>query len=68
MVMARRFREAGSGVVGFEGLTASGGEEDLVESEGVCGGLRYGEVAEVDRVEGAAEEGYSHGGFRVRER
>ena len=45
---------------GLEGLTAGGGEEDLVEGEGVCGGGRDGEMAVVDGVEGAAEESYAH--------
>ena len=44
----------------FEGLTASGGEEDTIESEVVCSGSSDGEVAVVYGVEGAAEEGYSH--------
>ena len=50
---------------GLEGLAAGGGEEDLVEGEGVCRGGRDGEVAVVDGVERAAEEGYPHDGFRV---
>ena len=47
-------------VFGFEWLAASGGEEDAVESEGVCGGGGDGEMALVGWVEGAAEEGDAH--------
>ena len=38
-----------------------GGEEDLVEGEGLLGGAGQTEMAEVRWVEGAAEEGYAHG-------
>jgi hypothetical protein len=53
----------GGCAVGFEGLETYGGEEDGVELEGIGGGGGDTEVAAVRRVEGAAEEGYSHRRF-----
>jgi len=49
--------------VGFERLAACGGEEDLVQVEGVGGSGGDGEVAVVGWVEGSAEEGYAHEAF-----
>ena len=52
--------EGGGLCEGLEGLATGWGEEDGVELKGVgCGG-GDGEVAAVDGVEGAAEEGYAH--------
>ena len=45
---------------GFQGLCTDGGEEDLVEVEGLPGGAGDGEVAEVGRVKAASEEGCAH--------
>ena len=39
-----------------------GGEKDLIEGEGLLGGTGQAKMAEVRWVEGAAEEGYAHGG------
>ena len=52
--------EGGDGGLGFEGLIADRGEEDAVEREGVCRGGGQAQVAAMDGVECAAEEGYAH--------
>ena len=52
--------EGGGRPLGFEGLAADRGEEDAVEGEGVgCGGGQA-QMAAMDGVECAAEEGYAH--------
>jgi len=55
--------EGGGCAVGLERLAACGGEENLIQMEGVCGSGGDGEVAAVGRVEGSAEECYAHGLF-----
>ncbi len=45
---------------GFEGLKADGGKENAIQGEGVCSGCGQAQVAAMDRVECAAEEGYAH--------
>jgi hypothetical protein len=52
--------EAGDGGRGFEGLLAYGSEEDTVEREGVCRGGGQAQMAAMDGVECATEEGYAH--------
>ena len=47
----------------FERLTPNGGEEDAVEGEGVGGGGGHAQMAEVDGVEGSAEQSHAHGGY-----
>ena len=52
--------KAGDGGRGFEGLLAYGSEEDTVEREGVCRGGGQAQMAAMDGVECATEEGYAH--------
>ena len=55
--------EGGDGAFGLEGLVADRGEEDAIEGEGVGGGGGQAEVAAMDGVECAAEEGYAHSDY-----
>jgi hypothetical protein len=50
----------GDGCFGFEGLAVYRGEQDAVECEGICRGAGQAQMAAMDGVECAAEEGYAH--------
>jgi len=52
--------KAGDGGRGFEGLLAYGSEEDTIEREGFCRGGGKAQMAAMDGVECATEEGYAH--------
>lgn len=49
--------EACGGTGRLEWLEPHGGEENLIDPEGLPGSTRYGDVTEVRRVEAASEEG-----------
>jgi len=57
--------EGGCGGFGFEGLAAGGREEDAIEGKGVRGGAGQAQMAAVNGIECAAEEGYAHGASMV---